>query len=68
MYSICDSIYPEPNCDTATVYVTVTSPPIVAVNDTTMTPANTLVNVPVPANDMAGSGRSGYGQGDDRKG
>ena len=54
MYSICDSIYPVPNCDTATVYVTVTSTPILAVNDTTMTPANMLVNVLVPANDMPG--------------
>ncbi|NND08847.1 MAG: tandem-95 repeat protein [Saprospiraceae bacterium] len=54
MYAICDSIMPAANCDTATVYVTVTSTPIMAVNDTTMTPANTLVNVPVTANDIPG--------------
>ncbi|MDH3243180.1 MAG: Ig-like domain-containing protein, partial [Saprospiraceae bacterium] len=55
-YIICDSTPPTfgPLCDTATVYVTVTSLPILAVNDTAITPANTMVNVDVPANDKPG--------------
>ena len=56
MYVVCDSIVPDPNCDTATVFITATSPDIMAGEATKMRPANTPVNVPDMGNDITGLG------------
>ncbi len=55
MYSVCDSTLPVPFCDTATVYITVTTNPPMAIDDVTTTPSNTPVTTTPLTNDIPGS-------------
>ncbi len=55
MYVVCDSTEPEPLCDTATVVITVTADPPVAVDDVTTTPSNTPVTTDPSDNDSPGT-------------
>jgi hypothetical protein len=54
VYEICDSFLPA-KCDTATVTIAVTSPPV-ANDDSASTPEETLVTVDVAANDTDADG------------
>ncbi len=55
MYVVCDSTQPVALCDTATVVITITADPPVAVDDVTTTPSNTPVTTTPLDNDIPGS-------------
>ncbi len=55
MYVICDSTQPVALCDTATVVITVTADPPIAVDDVTTTPLNVAVIIDELDNDIPGT-------------